>query len=221
MTRLALLLALIWALQVRAAPPPDICTCLWQGSFTEVVDTADLVILGRVSSRKGNAVDIVPIHQYRGNTWLDAIRVWMRTGDYCRPDAAPYVPGSEWVLALQKIDQVPEDGFNPSTPNQSYGRRGDYLLSACGGYWLQVRGQTVTGNLLPGTPRWNHEPDMAPVPIALLAAYLRGQTDVAALEEAATEDPALKELLLDTRSFLRGQQPVPDSDEPETPRHEP
>jgi hypothetical protein len=68
-----------------------------------------------------------------------------------------------------------------------------------------MRGETVIGNLLPGTPRWNHEPDMTPVVIDLLAAYLAGEASVEDLRDAATEDPELRALRLNTRSFLRGQ----------------
>jgi hypothetical protein len=196
---------LLTSITASAQEIPETCTCLWQGSFTEVASDTDLVLRGEVISRKGNAVDIAPITQFQGQTWLDSIRVWMRTGDYCRPAAEAFEPGSQWVFALHQIQSVPENGFDPSTPNQSFGRRLDYRLSACGGYWLKMRGETVIGNLLPGTPRWNHEPDMTPVVIDLLAAYLAGEASVEDLRDAATEDPELRALRLNTRSFLRGQ----------------
>ena len=37
--------------------PIDTCTCLWQGSFTEIADTADLIVLGAVTQHRGNAAD--------------------------------------------------------------------------------------------------------------------------------------------------------------------
>ncbi|GIR90379.1 MAG: hypothetical protein CM15mP89_3840 [Gammaproteobacteria bacterium] len=40
--------------------------------------------------------------------------------------------GSRWIMALAEITEVPEDGFDPSTPNQSYGRPFDFVLSSCG-----------------------------------------------------------------------------------------
>jgi hypothetical protein len=136
----------------------------------------------------------------------------MRTGNYCRPAAEQFAPGSRWILALEEITEAPEDGFNPHTPNQSYGRPHDYILSACGGYWLSVRGETAVGNLLPGMARWDHEPDMTPVLVDLVAAFLDQRASIDDLRDASEEDPELKALMLDTRSFLRGQDGLLDSE---------
>ena len=46
---------------------------------------------------------------------------------------------------------------------------------------------------------------MTPVLLDLLAAYLSGDLEHKALIEASQEDPALRELMLDTRSFLRNE----------------
>ena len=75
------------------------------------------------------------------------IRVWLKTADYCRPEPELFPPGSEWVMALFRIEQDVPGGFNPNTPNVSYGRPGDYSLSSCGGYWLSRSGDWVSGNL--------------------------------------------------------------------------
>ena len=96
-----------------------------------------------------------------------------------------------------------EKTFNPGTPNISYGRVGDYQLSSCSGYWLQVTGDYVTGALVQ-SPRWEREPKMTPVLLDLVAAFVHGKTDAEALLHASREDPALRELKLDTRAFLRG-----------------
>ena len=65
-------------------------------------------------------------------------------------------------MALHRIDEDVPDGFNPHTPNVSYGRVGDYALSSCGGYWLSQSGDWVTGNLVEA-PRWERAPKMTPV----------------------------------------------------------
>jgi hypothetical protein len=109
-------------------------------------------------------------------------------------------------MALMRIQELPEDGFDPGTPNQSFGRVGDYYLSSCGGYWLNYSGEAVTGNLI-NAPRWAREPEMTPVLIELLRAYLRGEASSEALLEASREDPELTDLMLDTKAFLRGQNP--------------
>ena len=194
------------------------CGCLWEGSFSEVAPQTDLVVLAEVQTSKGNAVDLVPEQVLRGDFWLDTLRVWMQTKDYCRPPAEDFPVGSRWIMALSQIQDIPEDGFDPSTPNQSYGRPFDYSLSSCGGYWLSVNGSTAMGNLVPGMPRFYHQPDMSPVLVDLIEGYLQGRVSEAALAEASRERPeAVDGLILDTRSFLRGQADwLPDEETPAT-----
>ena len=190
------------------------CGCLWEGSFSEVASTTDLVVLAEVQAIKGNAVDLVIEQVLQGGFWLDTLRVWMQTRDYCRPPADGFPVGSRWIMALSQIREVPEGGFDPSTPNQSFGRPYDYTLSSCGGYWLRVNGSTATGNLVPGMTRFYHQPDMSPVLVDLVTGYLMGTISTEALTEASRERPeAVDELILDTRSFLRGQAGwLPDED---------
>jgi hypothetical protein len=209
---------LVAALAHGAFGQPDAtgadCGCLWEGSFSQVAPSADLVVLGEVQTVKGNAVDLVPERLLKGEFWLDTLRVWMQTQDYCRPPADNFPVGSRWIMALSQIQAVPEGGFDPSTPNQSFGRPYDYTLSSCGGYWLRVNGGTATGNLVPGMPRFYHQPDMSPVLVDLVAGHLKGTVSTEALAEASRERPeAVDELILDTRSFLRGQADwLPDED---------
>ena len=107
-------------------------------------------------------------------------------------------------MALNRITEAIPGGFNPGTPNVSYGRVGDYSLSSCGGYWLRSRGDRVTGNLVDG-PRWDYEPPMTPVLLDLVADYVRGDLGRASLQQASAIDPKLRELMLDTRSFIRNE----------------
>jgi hypothetical protein len=139
----------------------------------------------------------------RGQAHRQNLRIWLKTGDYCRPEPGLFPIGSQWLMALHRIDQYVPGGFNPHTPNISYGRVGDYSLSSCGGYWLQQSGDWVTGNLV-NAPRWVREPQMTPVLIDLVADYIDGKIDAQVLLQASRVDPALRELMLDTREFLRG-----------------
>lgn len=188
----------------KEATEPD-CGCLWRGSFSEVAPSSDLVIRGVVDAIKGNAVDLSSIEVLKGEFWLDSTRVWMKTGNYCRPPVTEFPLGSSWIMALERIDTLPEGGFNPSTPNQSYGRVNDYILSSCGGYWLRVNGETVRGNLVPDMPRFYHDPDMSPVLLELVSGFLEGRVSQEALIEASREREEADSLILNTRSFLRGQ----------------
>tara|TARA_R110001599_G_scaffold192503_1_gene387899 strand:+ start:16566 stop:17177 length:612 start_codon:yes stop_codon:yes gene_type:complete len=178
------------------------CDCLWQGSFTDVEATADLVVSGRINSVKGNSLDLGIDRLLRGETTHPDIRIWLKTGDYCRPEPAAFPSGSEWVMALFRIREDVAGGFNPHTPNISYGRVGDYFLSSCGGYWLARDGNWVTGNLVQA-PRWVREPKMTPVLLELVADFIAGKVDARTLAEASKEDPAVRELMLDTKAFLR------------------
>lgn len=178
------------------------CECIWQGSFSEVHAATDLVVSGVVVRAKGNSIDLAVADQLRGANDLGEIRIWLRTGDYCRPEAELFPANSEWVMALHRITDTVPGGFDPNTPNISYGRVGDYSLSSCGGYWLRLSDNWVTGNLI-DAPRWAREPEMTPVLLDLLADYVAGRVDAAALLAATREDPAVRELMLDTRAFLR------------------
>ena len=178
------------------------CDCLWQGSFTDVEATADLVVSGSINSGKGNSVDLTIDRLLRGDAAVADIRIWLKSGDYCRPEPEEFPVGSEWVMALFRIKEDVKGGFSPHTPNVSYGRVGDYFLSSCGGYWLSLHDNWVTGNLVQA-PRWVREPKMTPVLLELVADYVAGNVGAQALAEASKEDPAVRELMLDTKAFLR------------------
>lgn len=180
------------------------CECLWEGSFNEVQANTDLVVSGTVLGGKGNSIDLKIDRSLRGDKTHSEIRIWLKTADYCRPEPKIFPENSQWVMALNEITEIIPGGFNPSTPNVSFGRIGDYSLSSCGGYWLNQSENLVTGNLV-NAPRWVREPKMTPVLVDLLAQYIVGDIGVDALITASTEDPALRELMLDTKAFLRAE----------------
>jgi hypothetical protein len=181
------------------------CECLWQGSFTDVQADTDLVVSGRVVAGKGNSIDVEIQRTLRGTEYNERIRIWLDTGDLCRAEVGHFPLDSQWVMALDRIEERVPGGFNPNTPNISYGRVGDYSLSRCGGYWLSQSENLVSGNLT-GGPRWEMEPKMSPVLLDLVDAYVAGDLDKEALIEAGRVDPALQELMINTRLFIRGQQ---------------
>ena len=55
---------------------------------------------------------------------------------------------------------------------------------------------------------------MNPVLLDLLRSYLGGDAGVESLKRAAEEDPEVRELMLNTRSFLRGQEGLLPEQEP-------
>lgn len=199
LSRLLCILALLTGTAARAE-----CECLWEGSFSDVQGDTDLVVSGTVTARKGNSIDLSVARLLRGSEHLPEIRIWLKTGDYCRPEPELFPPGTQWVMALHRIDEEVPGGFDPGTPNISYGRIGDYRLSSCGGYWLSLVNGLVTGNLVQA-PRWVRDPKMTPVLLDLVAGYVSGELSAEVLAKASREDPALRELMLDTRAFLREQ----------------
>ncbi|MFT6891198.1 MAG: hypothetical protein ACJASY_003254 [Halioglobus sp.] len=180
------------------------CECLWEGSFSQVQATANLVVSGTVLTGKGNSIDLKVNRLLRGDEIHSEIRIWLKTADYCRPEPKLFPKNSQWVMALHEITEIIPGGFNPGTPNISFGRVGDYSLSSCGGYWLSQTENLVSGNLV-NAPRWVREPKMTPVLVDVLTEYVNGDIDVEALIKASTEDPALRELMLDTKAFLRAE----------------
>ena len=178
------------------------CECIWRGSFSDVQGDTDLVVSGRVVRSKGNSIDLAIASRLDGGAAPEEVRIWLHTGDYCRPEVDLFPVDTEWVMALDRIDEAVPGGFNPNTPNVSYGRVGDYSLSSCGGYWLRLSDNWVTGNLV-DAPRWAREPKMTPVLLDLVADYIVGEVDASALLDASREDPAVRELMLDTKAFLR------------------
>lgn len=178
------------------------CECLWQGSFVDVQAETDLVVAATVVARKGNSIDLQIDQRLRGQEAAPPVRVWLKTEHYCRPSADNFPPGSQWVMALNQITEEKPGGFNPFTPNVSFGRQGDFSLSSCGGYWLSRNGDWITGNLVQA-PRWEREPQMTAVLLELVAGHVNGELDTNTLLQASREDPALRELILDTRAFLR------------------
>ena len=129
------------------------CECIWGGPFTAVQAETDLVVAATVIAGRGNSIDLKVEQLMRGEEFQEHIRVWLRTGDLCRPDLKQFPLQSKWVMALHRIDTAGPGSFNPNTPSISSGRVGDYSLSSCGGYWLSVYENLVTGNLASG-PRW-------------------------------------------------------------------
>lgn len=178
------------------------CGCLWQGSFKATLEKADLVVRGQISKRAGNSADLEIQEVLRGSEYRPQIRLWGKYQDLCRPELEDFSPGSEWVLALQKIRQVPAGGFNPFQANISYGRVEDYSLNSCSVNWLPVNDQHVSGNML-SAPRWQYlDINKTPVIWSLFKAWLDGEVTDQTLAEAARPQTEARKLLNHTRIFL-------------------
>lgn len=182
------------------------CDCLWQGGFTRSSAQADLIVQASVLSHKGNSMDVAIERRWRGKEYLDHIRIWGDNGQLCRPSIYQFEQGERWLLALKRIDSVPDDGFNPNTPSLSYGRERDYEISSCGVNWLRVKDNLVTGNLVEA-PRWQYiDHRKSPVLLELVQGWLDGKFEAGILQEAAAPDQAPKELMHETQMYMWGEQ---------------
>lgn len=208
---LILLIGLSCLNSIANPQPPKNCDCLWQGNFADAAHRADLIVSGTIVKLKGNSADLQINHTLfdRGlNTkeFSDVIRMWGDTGTLCRPSIEDFPVDSEWLLALNKITSDVDGGFNPFTPNLSYGRINDYYLSQCGVYWLPVSEGMVYGNLTDGH-RWQWESKkMNPVLLQLIDAYINDIIPKAALIEASKPLTEAKKLMIETQRFLNNQQ---------------
>ncbi len=192
------------------AQPPQACNCLWQGSFSQITDQADLIVSGKVIASKGNSLDLsIERTLIDRNTdykeFKPVIRLWADNGKLCRPDSKDFSINSRWVMALKKITEDIPGGFNPNTPNISYGRINDYYLSKCGAYWLHLGEGYVSGNLAKGH-RWQWDnKKMNPVLLDLIAAYIKGSISEQSLIEAAKPRTEAKKLMKETQRFIQQQ----------------
>ncbi|WP_373091906.1 hypothetical protein [Zhongshania sp.] len=178
------------------------CECLWQGPFKEVYTDADLVVYGEVERSQGNGFDLNIKEIIHGSDYREQIRIWGKKDNLCRPEAKEFPPGSQWIMALQRIDNPPEDAFNPFKANISFGRQDDFSLSSCGVYWLPVKEQRVSGNILDGS-RWQYlDPKKTPVIMAVFKAWLQKLLPDEAITEAARPQSEARKLLNETKIFL-------------------
>ncbi len=200
------LLSLLLLALLCHAGPALACSCIWQGNFADIDKDGATIVLGTVISHKGNSMDLLVDEVIKGKLYQEEIRIWGDTGLLCRAKLDNFPDDSEWLLVLDPIKEVPEDGFNPNTPNISYGRVGDFSLKRCGVYWLEHRNAYLRGNV-DDDKRWLYiDKKKSPVSLELIRRFLSGSIDKSVLAEAAKSPAKKTELLTDTRVFLMQQQ---------------
>ena len=106
------------------------CSCMWSGPFTKVALGADLVVLAEVRSYYRHGMDVTVIEILKGGEDRREIRVWGDSGALCRPYVTAFPRGTRWIFALKR---------EPGTR--------DYIISVCGEYWLEARGDQAVGRI--------------------------------------------------------------------------
>jgi hypothetical protein len=119
-----------------AAGPLWACSCPWLGAFLDVAPLAPLVVRAEVlrhGVEAGQPTLVLRAKETLVGGLLDSgLVVAMGDGMHCRPDAALFPPGSEWILALNGPGAKPGTGL---------------ALSHCGQYWLAVEGDQAAGTV--------------------------------------------------------------------------
>jgi hypothetical protein len=127
------------------------CTCApLGGSFLKVAPASELVIRGRVLRHTGEGeteteMDVEVLETLAGETSKSVVSVSGDPGNQCRPYVSGFPVGTEWVFALKpavKDALVARQSYLMSEPD-----RGDYAISICGAYWLEVKEGKVRGNI--------------------------------------------------------------------------
>lgn len=130
--RIALVAAPWWLASAAAWA----CSCDWLGPFLDVAPLAPLIVRAEVLRHGAEAErPTLSLHvkeTLTGGILDSGLVVAMGDGMRCRPAAALFPPGSEWVFALNGPGAKPGSGW---------------ALSHCGQYWLAALGDTVTGTV--------------------------------------------------------------------------
>ena len=138
------------------------CSCMWAGPFTKVALGTDLVVLADVQAYYRHGMDVTVLDVLKGTEDRPVIRVWGDTGALCRPYVTAFLRGTRWILALKR---------EPGTR--------DYIISVCGDYWLEVRGDQAVGRITVA----EHGKIKESAPLADMLAWIRsgGATPLAPL----------------------------------------
>lgn len=126
------------------------CSCVpLGGSFLKVAAKSELVIRGRVLSHTGEGktkteMDVEVLETLAGQTPKSRISISGDPGNQCRPSVSWFPAGTEWVFALGPAikDAATATGYLMDAPD-----KGDYAISNCGAFWLEVEAEAAHGNI--------------------------------------------------------------------------
>ena len=134
------------------------CSCSWGGPFTKMVLGTDLIVLAEVQSYYRHSMDVTIVEVLKGTETRRVIRVWGDDGALCRPYVSAFPRGTRWTLALKRLRE-------PTAQ--------DYVISICGDFWLEVRGDLAVGRII--VPQ--HGRSLETVPLADMLAWIRSGGD--------------------------------------------
>ncbi len=125
------------------------CSCSWAGPFLRVAGNAPVIVRVRVLDYHGRnrevdlAMDVEVAEVLRGEVAAKQLRIWGDNGALCRPYVSGFPRGTEWILAIGRLQTDRRDpGAAP----------GDYFINGCGAYWVRVEGDNAAGHIHAGSP---------------------------------------------------------------------
>ena len=122
--------------------PSDFCTTMNRPGYE-----ADLMVKCVKLTQEYHGMKIKIVDVISGDPGSDTIMVWGDNGALCRVYTSLFNISDTLILALNYTDKA-GNYFNTGFPD-SLEQDSDFLLSACGVYFLTVEGNRVTGPITP------------------------------------------------------------------------
>lgn len=126
------------------------CSCIPEvNPFLKVAPKSVLVIRGRVLRHTGGGktpaeMDVEVLENFVDEAPKKVISVSGDDGGQCRPYISRFPVGTEWILALGHAIKDAKEARD----YMMYGPdKGDFAISNCGAYWLEVKEGKVRGNV--------------------------------------------------------------------------
>jgi hypothetical protein len=105
-------------------------------------------------------MEVEVIETLAGETSKKVVSVSGDPGNQCRPYVSRFPVGTEWILALGPAAKsaAAVESFILPGPD-----KGDYAISSCGSYWLEVKDGKVIGNVDIDDDERRHESQVIPL----------------------------------------------------------
>ncbi len=126
------------------------CTCVPVANpFLKVAPKSVLVIRGNILRHTGEGetkteMDVEVLETLAGETSEKVINVSGDSGNQCRSYVSRFPVGTEWILALEPATKGASEVDAYMLPGPD---KGDYAISNCGAYWLEVKDGKAKGNI--------------------------------------------------------------------------
>jgi hypothetical protein len=170
--RLAGATSVVVLLAILAVPNLAVaCTCSWRGPFAKVALGSELVVHGEVVDYYRHSMEVKVLEILKGEEGRNTIRIWGDNGALCRPYVTSFPIGSRWIFAVSPLPERMMDDQSLSFWDRFITKppKRDYVISVCGDFWVEVRGERATGRITTS----QHSPLLEWVPLGELLSWVR------------------------------------------------